>query len=749
VIRYPFEGHLVREHFATDSTAERRLPLRMRADLLVYPQRVGDSRRWTIKDPVALRYFQLGDEEYAILKLLDGGTSLSDIQRYMEKRFAPLKLPVARLHSYLGTLYQSGLLVSDAAGQTDSLIDRGKETARARVVAAFANPLALRFPGVAPDRFLSALYPSVRWLFGPATVVLALVLAALAVLSVFLNLPAITPRLPQMHAFFGPHNLFWLAVCLACAKILHELGHGLACKHFGCECHEIGLMLLVFTPCLYCGVSDSWTLPGKWQRVAVALSGIYVEIILATIFTFLWWITTPGLLNSVCLNFMFICSLSTIFFNGNPLLRYDGYFVLSDLVNTPNLWQRSRAAVYRLLGRVFLGRNVEAGRAVPETHPALLVGYGVASIGYRALVVLFILAAVWRLFHSWRLDFIAYMLVLTMVGSVFIVPVVRFARFLTNPRTAGSYSRPRALITTMLAAASVVAIMLIPLPYRVTAPAILDVQGGHRVFVTVPGRLVESANVGSTVEEGELLAQLDNPIVRQDVEKLVAQQRQQQRHVASLLVRRSHDPQAAAELPTAKEALIDLDNRLEMSRRDAARLTIVAPISGTILPPRRRPRPSTDSGQLELWSGLATDPTNHGCYLETGTTFCLVGNPRRMEVIASVDQEQVAWIRLDDDVLLCPRQSPLRFLRGRVAEISEIDLDTASPRLLAAGDLLGDPSTGPTRPLTTTYQIRIALDVPDADVCLGTRARVKVFVRPQSIARRLFRAVRNTLRPAS
>ena len=748
-MRYPFEGRLVREHFATDSAAERQLPLRMRGDLLVYPQRVGDSRRWTIKDPIALRYFQLGDEEYAILKLLDGRTSLSDVQRYMERRFAPLKLPVARLHSYLGTLYQSGLLVSDAAGQTDSLIDRGKETARARVVAAFANPLAFRFPGVAPDRFLGALYPRVRWLFGPIPLVLVLLFATLAILSVLLNLPAITPRLPRMHAFFGPHNVFWLAVCMACAKILHELGHGLACKHFGCECHEIGLMLLVFTPCLYCGVSDSWTLPGKWQRVAVALSGIYVEIILATIATFLWWMTTPGLLNSVCLNFMFICSLSTIVFNGNPLLRYDGYFVLSDLASTPNLWQRSRAAVHRLLGRVFLGRNVEAGRAVPETHPALLVGYGLASIGYRVLVVLFILVALWRLFHSWRLDFIAYLFAVTTVASVFVVPLVRFARFLADPRAAGSYSPRRALVTTMLAVASAVAIVTIPLPYRVEAPAILDVQGGRRAFVTIPGRLVESAEIGSRVEKDEPLARLDNPLVRQDVEKLSSQQQQQQKRVAGLLVRRPHDPQAAAELPTAKEALIDLDNRLAIRRRDAASLTILAPVCGTVLPPPRLSSPSTDDGQLESWSGLATDPVNRGCYLETGTTLCLVGDPHRMEAVASVDQEQVAWIRPNDEVLLCLRQAPVRFLRGRVAEISEIDLDTASPRLLAAGNLLGDPTTGPTRPLTTTYQARIALDVPDAGVCLGTRAGAKFFVRPQSLARRLFRAVRNMFRPAS
>ena len=135
-------------------------------------------------------------------------------------------------------------------------------------------------------------------------------------------------KLPEFHQFFGPSNWFYLAIAMGFTKVLHEFGHGLSCKHFGGECHELGVMLLVLTPCLYCNVSDSWMLPNKWHRAFIGAAGMYVEICIASIATFLWWFSAPGLLNNICLSTMFVCSVSTVVFNGNPLLRYDGYYIL-------------------------------------------------------------------------------------------------------------------------------------------------------------------------------------------------------------------------------------------------------------------------------------------------------------------------------------------------------------------------------------------------------------------------------------
>ena len=155
---------------------------------------------------------------------------------------------------------------------------------------------------------------------------------------------------------------------MAIVKVLHEFGHGLSCKKFGGECHEIGFMLLVFTPCLYCNVSDSWMLPNKWKRVWIGAAGIYVEMILASIAAFVWYFTEQGTtINDLCLNMMFLNVVSTVLVNGNPLLRFDGYYILMDALEIPNLRQKSTEVLKRWVPKDVLG--VGTSRRSFLAHP--------------------------------------------------------------------------------------------------------------------------------------------------------------------------------------------------------------------------------------------------------------------------------------------------------------------------------------------------------------------------------------------
>ncbi len=180
-------------------------------------------------------------------------------------------------------------------------------------------------------------------------------------------------------------------IVLACTKILHEFGHGLSCKHFGGECHEMGVMILVLTPCLYCNVSDSWMLPNKWHRAAIGAAGMYVEVVLASICTFIWWFSEPGLLNYICLNMMFVCSVSTILFNANPLLRYDGYYILTDILEIPNLRQKATTILSRKLGKWCLGLEPPDDPFLPQRNQGLFALYTVAAAVYRWVVLFSIL----------------------------------------------------------------------------------------------------------------------------------------------------------------------------------------------------------------------------------------------------------------------------------------------------------------------------------------------------------------------
>ena len=137
----------------------------------------------------------------------------------------------------------------------------------------------------------------------------------------------------------------------------------------------MGIMVLVLTPCLYCNVSDSWMLPNKWHRACIGAAGIYVEVVLASICTFLWWVSEPGLFHNLCLNVMFVCSTSTIVFNANPLLRYDGYYVLADLVEIPNLRQKATTILSRKLGEWCLGLEPPDDPFLPQRNQVFFALY--------------------------------------------------------------------------------------------------------------------------------------------------------------------------------------------------------------------------------------------------------------------------------------------------------------------------------------------------------------------------------------
>ena len=181
-----------------------------------------------------------------------------------------------------------------------------------------------------------------------------------ALTLVLVNFQEFRTKLPDVRAVLRGRqlDLAW-ASRWALSKILHEFGHGLSCKRYGGECHEMGFMFLVFTPCLYCNVSDSWMLPNKWHRVFIGAAGMYVELILASIATYLWWFSEPGMFNFLCLSVMFICSVSTVVFNGNPLLRFDGYYILMDILEIPNLRQKATEILKRWFQQYCLGLELQ------------------------------------------------------------------------------------------------------------------------------------------------------------------------------------------------------------------------------------------------------------------------------------------------------------------------------------------------------------------------------------------------------
>ncbi|MDP7018416.1 MAG: hemolysin D, partial [Pirellulaceae bacterium] len=365
------------------SSTSRSISLRMRPDLRARRQRYHGRSYWVVKEPVGLNYFRFHEEEYAILCMLDGVSSMEDIKERFEREFTPQKITFADLQQFIGMLHRSGLVISESAGQGQHLKKRRDERKRKEVFGKFANVFAVRFRGIDPERLLNFLITYTRWMFHPFAAMFFVSMGLVALTLIAVEFEMFRSRLPTFHEFFGLRNWIYLGITLGAVKVLHEFGHGLSCKYFGGECHEMGFMFLVFTPCLYCNVSDSWMLPNKWHRVVIAAAGMYVEMILASLATFIWWFTEPGLLNHICLSVMFICSVSTLLFNGNPLLRFDGYYILMDISEIPNLRQKSTDLLKRFMTNFCLGIEQPDNPFLPQENRFFFGLYTIAAVIYR------------------------------------------------------------------------------------------------------------------------------------------------------------------------------------------------------------------------------------------------------------------------------------------------------------------------------------------------------------------------------
>lgn len=720
--------------------------LRKRPDLVMRPLWFRGRKYWIVKDPLALEYSRLREEEYFILELLDGRVSVEEIQRRFNERFAPLRLTPSRLQAFLGMLYRAGLLLSGAAGQGEELWQRGRGKLRRERWQTWTNPLAIRFRGIDPTPLLDILYPAVRWVFHPLCFAAWCLLALAALALVAVQFDTLQARLPQFETFFSPSNLLWLAVTLAGVKILHELGHAVACRHYGGECHELGFMLLVFTPCLYCNVSDAWLLPSKWRRVAISAAGIYVEVFLASACTFLWWFSQPGLLNTLALNTMSICSVGTVLLNGNPLLRYDGYYMLSDAIEVPNLWQESRRVVHGWLSRLVLGVDFAAEARQPEQSRWLLAAYGVASISYRVFVLIAICWFLLEVLEPLGLRAVAESIIFLVVVGVLLMPVTRAVEALRSPIRRRRISWGRLALAGVLGAAAIALLAAIPLPYRVKGPAVIQARDADHIYVKVAGRVVEALPVGTPVQAGDVVARLEQLELERKLHGLEAEVSQLRLQLENLESLRLNDPQIAELIPSVRQRLEGKRRELVRQREQVARLVLRAPRDGTVIAAPRRPRPAADRGeQLPTWWGNPLEEANRGALLQPDTLVCLVGDPGRLEAMAYVEQADVEFIQPGQRVRLLLPALPGTILTGTLEEVAEVDVEDVPAVLAESGRLPTRlDSTGRKRPVETLYQARIRLEASEQPVVIHACGRAKILVAPQSLARRMYRFLRRT-----
>lgn len=743
------------------SSSARKLPIRVRTDLQFKRTLYLGRSFWIIKDPVGLKYFRFQEEEYWILKQFDGTKSLDEIKEGFEEEFPPQKITLEDLQSFIGTLHQSALIIAGVPDQGHELLKRRDKRRRQEIIGQMSNVLCIKFKGFDLDTLLGKMEPYIRFLYHPAVVYSCLFMCFCALMLVLVEFDYFRSKLPGFQNFFSPSNMFVLSITLGLTKMIHEFGHGLTCKHFGGECHEMGIMILVLTPCPYCNVSDSWMLPSKWHRIAIGIAGVYIECCLAAVCTFIWWFTTPGLLNHLCLNIMFISSVSTIVFNINPLLRYDGYYILSDLLEIPNLRQKASTIMTRKCSEWFLGMEQQPDPFLPQKNQLFFAMFTVASIFYRWVVMASILYFVYKLFDSYGLKIIGQGIGMMSLYGLIVMPLYKIAKFFWVPGRIYRVKKLNFYLSLTALGAIIAAFCLVKLPYTVVVPTILELRSTDSQTVYIPefgGRIVEiHVKPGDYVKEGDVLARIENVSLLMEWQGLQGRERELEAHYENLSKQKAQTTnnaeQVSLELQPTLEELTSVREELARTEREYKRLTITAPREGYVVSPPWKPYKEPVKGQLPTWWGSPLEERNLGVYFDaaaTGVVLCSIGDLKKLEAVLVVDQSKIDFIKPNQEVELKFDEFPHEKFHSNIGEFKDIEsmeMETIPPALSTKGkgEVPTTTEEGLEKPSSTSHRVLVPIDNEHDRFLVGMTGSAKVHVDPQTLLQRIWRLINETL----
>jgi putative peptide zinc metalloprotease protein len=498
-----------------DNPAERRkqVRLKVRPDLHHVEQRYEGKTFHVIKDPVCLRYYRFNKQEYFVFNLFDGQHTMEDVRKRFEGEFKPHRLEFQDLEAFARQLVTAGLVQHEAAGTGKHLFQRRAKQRRLRRLTAITNILYWKIPVFDPDRILTWMYGWLWWIFTPFFFMASIGLMLAAGLQVMLHFQAFYDKMPEYEEFFAARTLLYMWLSLGVVKIIHEFGHGLSCKAFKGECHEMGILLMCLSPALYANVTDAWTVADKWKRIIISFAGIYVELCIAAIATFVWWYT-PHLpdVNYVAMCIMVLCSVSTVVFNANPLMRFDGYYMMADWLEIPNLRDRANRFLNNLFLSKCLGVEVPPEGYMAPGRKALFVVYAIASWIYRWVVTFGIIMFLSGFLHP-KLKVLSVMLAMLSLASMFIWPTFKIFRYLKQRGRMPDMKRTRVIVTMVVFGLFLAASCLLPLPIsrvRDTGLVVTDPNATISVGLNVSAILTDvKVTEGQYVKRGDLLARFE------------------------------------------------------------------------------------------------------------------------------------------------------------------------------------------------------------------------------------------------
>lgn len=691
---------------------------RLRGHVRIHRQYFREREWFVLQDRSTGRFHRISPEAYYLVGLMDGNRTMTEIWDAACLRLGDAVPTQDEVISLLSQIHRFDGLQSDLPPDIDDLSDRSAKEKRSKLFGYIASPTSFKIPLLDPDRFLDRTIGLVRPFLGWGGFLAWLAVVGYGLLLAGIHWRELTSNVTDR--MLSVENLVVLSLVFPIVKTLHELGHAYAVKRGGGEVHEMGIMLLVFVPNPYVDATASYAFRSKYPRMFVGAAGIMVELFLAGLGAIVWTSVEPGALRAVAFNTMVLCGVSTLVMNGNPLIRYDAYYILSDYLEIPNLGARSTEYLGYFLRRRILGIKEATPTANGAREAFILASYGVASFIYRIFVMSAIAMAI-----AGRFFVVGTILAIWVVGGFVAIPAWRAIRTMGSDSLMRRYRVRVVLAATVLAGVVLFATFGVPVPSFTVVEGVTWVPAESQINATADG-IVNAllAAPESVVHRGDPLIRIEALKLEKDVRVLEGSLREaESRYQASLVSDRTA-------MGIYRDDMEKARLELTRSREKLGGLLVRSPADGLLLIPSAADLP--------------------GRYVKKGEGLGYVVDFPRAVVRIAVDQDDVERIRRR----VTKVEGRLAGAIGTVIPATVVrEVPTASNDLpsqalsVAGGGLIAvSPEGGGRKPKSIRRFFTFDIALKDAPIRrVGERAFIRFTHQPETLGDRWIRSLRRLL----
>lgn len=733
-----------------------RIGFRLRHDVSWHSHKQShlDELIWIAEDPLTRKLFRCGNQEYRILEWLDGDSTLESIQARFNSEFAPQRIELQQIRELITKCNQSGMLRpilflkpvsissvtiwkypnanSPKTDLTSPLLSKQVHwfLVLIRWLAGIVGKLTqVQVSLGSPDRLLDLLAPKLGWFYSIVAVRVWLGLFGLVGCLIATQWDLFWSELPTLQSLRSPALLVGYGAIFVLTRFIHELGHSVVCKRVGASCKDAGFIVSFGMLCPYVDITDAWKISSKNHRIGIALAGIYTECVLASAAAIVWLSTHPGWIHEGALQILLVCTATTILFNANPLMKYDGYFVLCDLLNTQNL----REKAFESLDSILDGRPRKGSSAMSVFLPI----YFLASTLNRILLIGGMGSMVYYLASQWQLRGLGIGFIL-LYGCCAAISTMAVWTFNEVAIDGVRKLNRRAVFLGWTAVSLLIAWAVnIPLPSRVFSLGTFHLGIRQPIYATLPGsidRTLETAS-GKSIERDDTILTLKNTSIQKSIFELECRLNRIESQLDTLKRSAFFDQRLLDSIPILIAQRDLVAKQLSQKQDEASRLNVTAPMAGWFEPSLAHP-PEAVSSPSDVALGFATASSGAdsdywtsdsaiGRVVDRGTLVGWITIDQSPRIECKLTEEQIADVNLRTQVRVCMKQNPAQVMTGRVVEIGALGQQEEGAAKIPA-------RSGELRSMV--FQVRIILDENQPSSLYSNGGAEVVFIKPsQSI----------------